>query len=77
MPTIFEIFGLRFYFYSDDHEPVHIHVTKGDDEAKIELAPEIKVVYNHGLKVRDLKRALQLAEMYREEIENKWYEYFS
>lgn len=77
MPTIFEIFGLRFYFYSDDHEPIHVHVVKGDGEAKKGLVPEIKLVYNHGLKAKDIKRALQLAEMYREEIENKWYEYFS
>lgn len=35
MPTIFEIFGLRFFFYSDDHTPIHVHVVKGDDDAKI------------------------------------------
>ena len=26
MPTIFEIFGLRFYFYSDEHLPIHVHI---------------------------------------------------
>lgn len=35
MPTIFEIFGLRFFFFSGDHAPIHVHVVKGDDEAKI------------------------------------------
>ena len=28
MPTVFTIFGLRFMFYSDDHEPVHVHVVR-------------------------------------------------
>ena len=75
MPTIFEIFGLRFFFFSEDHEPIHVHVVKGDDDAKIEIEPEIKLVYNHGLKARDMKRALELAEMYKDEIIEVWHRY--
>jgi len=26
MPTVFIIFGLRFMFFANDHEPVHIHI---------------------------------------------------
>ncbi|MCR5454264.1 MAG: DUF4160 domain-containing protein [Bacteroidales bacterium] len=26
MPTIMYLFGLRFYFYSDEHLPIHVHV---------------------------------------------------
>ena len=29
MPTLFTVFGFRFMFYSNDHEPIHIHVLKG------------------------------------------------
>ncbi len=36
MPTIFELFGLRFFFYADEHSPIHVHIVKGDAEAKIE-----------------------------------------
>lgn len=75
MPTIFEIFGLRFFFFSEDHTPIHVHVVKGDDDAKIQIEPEIKLVYNHGLKAKDLKRALKLTEMYRDDIIGKWNEY--
>ena len=75
MPTIFEIFGLRFFFFSDDHAPIHVHVVKGDDDAKIEIEPEIKLVYNHGLKARDLKRAMMLAEMYKDDIIEVWKRY--
>ena len=50
MPTIFEIFGLRFFFFSGEHTPIHVHVVKGDDDAKIAIMPEIKLVYNNGLK---------------------------
>lgn len=76
MPTIFEIFGLRFFFYSDEHTPIHVHVVKGDNSAKIEIEPEIRLIYNHGLKKQDIKRALELTKMYKEEIKTMWYQYF-
>lgn len=25
MPTILDIFGLRFFFYANEHLPIHIH----------------------------------------------------
>ena len=77
MPTILEIFGLRFFFFSEDHEPIHVHVVKGEDDAKIAIEPEIKLVYNHGLKTKDVNRALKLAEMYRDDIIEVWNKYHS
>ena len=44
MPTILVIFGLRFYFYADEHLPIHVHLENGDGLAKIELDPEIRLV---------------------------------
>lgn len=75
MPTIFEILGLRFFFFSNEHEPIHVHVVKGEDNAKIAIVPTIQVVYNHGLKARDLRRAVMLAEEYKDDIIEKWYEW--
>ncbi|MDI9523108.1 MAG: DUF4160 domain-containing protein [Bacteroidota bacterium] len=51
-------------------------MVKGDDDAKIAIIPEIKLVYNNGLKVGDLRKALQLAEMYKSEIIDAWNKYF-
>lgn len=35
MPTILLIMGWRFYFYANEgDEPVHVHCSKGDAEAK-------------------------------------------
>ena len=64
-----------FFFFSEDHDPIHVHVVKGDDEAKIAIVPEIELVYNHGLKAQDVKRALKLAKMYKEEIIEAWNQY--
>ena len=30
MPKIFEYFGFVFFFYSNEHEPIHVHVVKGE-----------------------------------------------
>jgi hypothetical protein len=46
MPTILFIYGWKFFFYSNEsHEPIHIHVQKGDAEAKFWLLiDEIEVI---------------------------------
>ncbi len=30
MPEIHEYFGFVFFFYSNEHEPLHLHVIHGD-----------------------------------------------
>ena len=37
MPQLFTLFGLRFMFYSNDHEPIHVHVVKGGAEARFQV----------------------------------------
>ena len=37
MPTILFLFGLRFFFYSDERLPMHVHVKNGDGKAKIDI----------------------------------------
>lgn len=49
MPTIFIFFGFRFMFYSNDHEPILVHVIKDGNEAKYNVSPLIQI-YNHGFK---------------------------
>ena len=58
MPTLLTIFGIRFYFYLDEHLPIHVHISCGGKKAKVVLEPEIEVVYNHGLKEQEMKKAL-------------------
>jgi hypothetical protein len=58
MPTLLNIFGLRFYFYSDEHAPVHVHIENSDGKAKINLVPEIAVVENRNIKSKDIKKSI-------------------
>ena len=58
MPEILRMFGMRFFFYSREHEPIHVHVKSADGNAKFEILPEgIVLVKNEGLKPKDIKAA--------------------
>lgn len=76
MPTVLIIFGIRFYFFLNDHEPIHIHVEYQGKTAKIQLDPEIVVVENKGIKPKILKKALDTVHVYREEMIAAWHDAF-
>ena len=66
---------LRFYFFANEHLPIHVHLENADGLAKIALEPEIKLVENNGIKPKDIKRAMSIVEQYREEFIEKWIEF--
>lgn len=76
MPTIFILFGFRFMFYANDHEPIHIHVTKGDVNAKFTIFP-VALVQNNGLKLSELKLVESLIEENQEVIAEHWNKFFN
>jgi len=75
VPRVFEKEGYRFFFYSNEHDPVHVHVTKGDGEAVLHLGPPMEVQESFGMKVRELARAVELAEENRGLILRIWNEH--
>lgn len=75
MPTIFIFFGFRFLFYSNDHEPVHVHVVKDDCEAKYNVCP-IELIYNHGFKKQQIAIIESVIEENVEVITERWNNYF-
>lgn len=76
MPTIFEIFGIRFYFFLHDHEPIHVHIMYQGKTAKIQVEPEIKLIENNGLKTQTVRKAMETVEIYKEEIVQAWHKVF-
>lgn len=76
MPTIFILFGYHFQFFSNDHEPVHVHVMKGGSEAKFNVQPEVEIVFNHGFKKNELAMIANIVEENREIIIERWKEFF-
>ena len=75
MPTIFKIDGYRFFFFSDEHNPEHIHIEKGDTYARIELS-NLKVTDSYNLNSKELKKLLKIVETNHEKLQGAWDEYF-
>jgi hypothetical protein len=77
MPTVFETNGYRFFFYSNENnEPVHIHVSKGDAEAKYWITPNLEEVYAYGFKSKERKEIKILVKNNADKIIEKWNEFF-
>ncbi len=75
MPELFRMFGIRFFFFSNEHLPIHIHIKNADGDAKFEVNP-IQLVENNGIKNKDIHLAESIIEENQEIIEAKWKEYF-
>ncbi|MDO5446342.1 MAG: DUF4160 domain-containing protein [Prevotellaceae bacterium] len=75
MPTIFIFFGFRFLFYSNDHEPIHVHIIKGRCEAKYNIEPTNQV-YNHGFKPQEISMIESIITENHNVIKERWTQYF-
>ncbi len=77
MPTVFTKDGFRFFFYSNDHTPIHVHVKHGNGEAVFVVDGEVVLRESVGMKTRELARAEDLAIEHQQLIIQKWHEYFN
>ena len=60
MPEIFRFYGFSFFFYSKEHEPLHVHVEGKGGCAKFDLVDdEFVMVEKINIKANDLKNLLQ------------------
>lgn len=85
MPKIFEYLGIILYFYSNEHEPIHVHGKTGEFESKAEFfiengkITEIKIKDVTGklpLKGTNLKDFKKFLKVYADKIVLKWVDYF-
>ena len=76
MPELFRMFGLRFFFFANDHLPIHVHVENADGEAKFMVSPIIELISNDGLKNKDVHLAQSLIEENQDIIIKRWKEFF-
>jgi uncharacterized protein DUF4160 len=75
MPKVKTIGPYDFFFYSNDHEPPHIHVREGSDEATFSLSPDVSLVVNRGFASHKLTRIQSLVKDHRAEFARRWYEH--
>ena len=74
MPVVLRHGAYRYYFYSDEgtlREPVHIHVRRGNAEAKFWLRPFVTVAYNRRIPTQDMAEIIWVIQRNRELIERE------
>ena len=86
MPQIYRYFGLIFYFWSDDHLPVHVHVsdTSQKQECIFDLILENSILVEMKmrtdrkppLKAEEISKAKAFICVYYPQIVKKWFQYF-
>lgn len=84
MPKIYEYIGFIFFFYSNEHLPIHVHISKAEFESKCEFIfidgkLELqwkKVKSKKELSSKDKLEAGIFIEKYYQEILSKWQQVF-
>ena len=85
MPKIFEYLGIVIMFYSNEHEPIHAHGKFQAYESKAEFIiidgkiSDIKIKEVKGKKPlpkKELKEFKNFVSKFKEDIVQKWIDYF-
>ena len=85
MPDIYRYFGFTFFFYSNEHDPIHVHVEHDNHESIFEIivrngqVEEIRVREKKGaepLSSKDQKIAEDFVREYSQNIIQKWVNFF-
>ena len=85
MRKLYEYFGLLVLFYSNEHDPVHVHGLFQEQESRAELQVRngkvvairyVRVKGRRPLGPRRMRDFQKLVERHKDEIVRKWIEFF-
>ncbi len=84
MPNIYEYFGYVFFFYSNEHEPIHVHVMKGECGIVFDIILEnglLKEIKQRSAKMpplsnKETNEAEAFVRKYYKNIVEKWIKFF-
>jgi hypothetical protein len=76
VPTVLRHNGYRFFFYSNEHLPIHIHIEKGEKTAKYEIET-LALRSSYRFSPSELREIRILVEQNQELFRTKWNEYFN
>ncbi|MBF0229584.1 MAG: DUF4160 domain-containing protein [Desulfamplus sp.] len=75
MPIVFEKDGYKFFFYSNEHYPIHVHVRHGGGEAVFNIENEVELRESQNMKISELSKAQKIVKGHINLIVEKWYEH--
>lgn len=85
MPKLYEYLGIRVYFYTNEHEPIHVHGRHAGRESRAELIVEngrvvrielSEVAGRRPLEGQRLADFEQLVETKADDIVRRWIDFF-
>ncbi len=76
MPTLLRVDGYRFFFFSDEHLPKHIHIEKSDKYMRIELET-LKVTDKYTMTSKEIRDVTAIVEKHKDDFLEAWNEYFN
>jgi hypothetical protein len=77
MPEIFRFYGFSFFFYSKEHEPLHVHVEGNGGMAKFTWnGAEFELSEKVGIKANDYKKIKKVIDENADIIIKRWKEHF-
>lgn len=78
MPEVFRFFGFSFFFYSKEHEPIHIHVEGNGGMAKFVWdGIKFTMLVQENIKTNDLKKIKAVIDENADLIIKRWEEHFN
>ena len=80
MPTIYEYLGIYFYFWSNEHNPIHVHAEYQGAECVVYIYPDGRVVLKNAIfkprmDSQTLKKVEKFVKKNKNNIKQKWSEY--
>jgi len=76
MPTVLRVDGFRFFFFSDEHLPLHIHVEKAECYLRVELE-NLTLTDNYGFSSKEVQRIVAIVRANQIDLIGAWNEYFN
>jgi hypothetical protein len=78
MPEVFRLFGFSFFFYSKEHEPIHIHVEGNGGMAKFDWDGTKFVLREKiNIKANDMKKIQAAIDENADLIIKHWNNHFN
>jgi hypothetical protein len=72
MPTVLRVAEFVFSFYSNDHEPAHVHATNGDGTAIIEIETGRLMQKLGEIRRKDVRRATVIVAEHKDYLQSEW-----
>ena len=74
MPTILDLFGLKFIMFTHDHQPPHCHVKSVNGAAKFRITDKVELIEST-LRPKEQKLAEYVIEENIDNIRAEWEKY--